>query len=955
MKKRRGIFRLELYFLAIGFCLLIVLGCGKTEDSGKSTTPDDSSSAKKFTSLEFAITVPEDFQSVNSQSSSFGPSMSTAAPSFASEQYIHQTDRVLVTVSARNEPAFIENQSLSRVGNVWSGTLNNIPLNTLLLFSVSAFDDNPPDGVDPNVATFIGTETKMLTESNQSVVVVLRKNGQEHNEFPKVVKIVRPRVVRQNSSVDIGIEFQGSPGEILTYELTSDLNANVAGTFDPTTDTANLETGNRASVFINYTSSDASGDYSHFVKVTNSQNNWSKRGFKMRIADESTSGLTVAFSPDVKYIGISRTIDTGELMVIPEIDADVSSDQLTYSWSYYGEAGNATMGATDNKDLILSNVTDETRGTAVLTVTANYGGTVGSVGTVVSQYIVAEKVQIDENLKASQIVANGTHTCSRLENSSGSLIKCWGSNANGELGVGSQFDNIDTPIVVPDQLSIRHIAAGEEFTCSTFQDGVAKCWGKNDAGQLGLGTVSSTDVNDPTPLSGITDAKEIAAGKNHACVLLDVSKRLKCWGDNTSRKLGISGDDSQHIPTPTDVSVLDDDIKKVDAGENHTCALLENGTVKCWGSNEFGQLGIDPADYTSMGINPADPFTDTPTTVEYLTEITDLALGANHTCAIRGSEGLVLCWGRNDNRQLGVSNSVNTHDRKIVLNVTDAVSISSKGDFTCAILRDRQTMCWGANNVGQLGNGIDDHPMGAEYVPNVFPATQISAGVNHACAISGNGDVKCWGANNKNQLSYTTDNDPSYVAQLVVNKLLDPIDPTAEFFIGTTLMTAPGNQYLLNGWYSDENPTRHRTQEWTLCYRRSTHGASASTFHARCDNKGETMTIIRLVNGSLVGGYASGHWNAATAGHVSTASNSFLFGITAAQYANCTNSTQCIYNHPSYGPAFGSGSGYSLRIYNNMSSLSYNTTSYGYSYSDSWFGSSSGRGINEIEVFYRSY
>jgi alpha-tubulin suppressor-like RCC1 family protein len=589
-----------------------------------------------------------------------------------------------------------------------------------------------------------------------------------------------------------------------------------------------------------------------------------------------------------------------------------------------------------------------------LTVTAHYGGTVGSVRTVVSQNIVAEKIQIDENLTASQIVANGTHTCSRLENSNGSLIKCWGSNDNGELGVGSQFDNMDTPLVVPDQLGIRHIAAGDGFSCATFNDGTAKCWGKNDAGQLGLGNVTSTDVNDPTQLNGITDAKEIAAGKNHACLLLNVSKRLKCWGDNTDRKLGISGDDSQYIPTPTDVSVLDDDVRKVDVGDNHTCALLENETVKCWGSNEFGQLGIDPANYTILGIDPADPYTAVPTTVQGLTGITDIATGANHTCAIRGSEGLVLCWGKNEARQLGVMDSVNTHARKIVLKVTEAESLSSKGDFTCAVLADRQAMCWGANNVGQLGNGLDDHPMGAEYVPNIFPATQITAGVNHACAISGNGDVKCWGANSDNQLGQGPEGNstPSYVAKLVINKLLDPIDPTAEFFIGTTLMTAPGNQFLLNGWYNAETG-RERVQEWTLCYRRSTHGASASTFHARCDNKGETMTIIRLVNGSLIGGYAAAGWNGASSGYVTNAGNSFLFGITAAEYSGCTNTSYCMYNRSDYGPTFG---GHNLRIYNDMSSLYYSlSTSYGYSMSDNWFGSSSGRGISEIEVFYRTH
>ena len=185
------------------------------------------------------------------------------------------------------------------------------------------------------------------------------------------------------------------------------------------------------------------------------------------------------------------------------------------------------------------------------------------------------------------ISAGYYYTCALL---STGAVKCWGSNLYGQLGDGSTTQSL-TPVSVPSLSSgVTAIAAGERHTCALLSTGAVKCWGYNDNGQLGDGSAASvtprtTPVDVSTLSSGVT---AISTGSYHTCALLSTGA-AKCWGKNTSGRLG-DGSNTASL-TPVSVSTLSTGVIAIAAGEAHTCAVLNTGAVKCWGYNVSGQLG----------------------------------------------------------------------------------------------------------------------------------------------------------------------------------------------------------------------------------------------------------------------------------------------------------------------------------------------------------------------------
>jgi alpha-tubulin suppressor-like RCC1 family protein len=228
------------------------------------------------------------------------------------------------------------------------------------------------------------------------------------------------------------------------------------------------------------------------------------------------------------------------------------------------------------------------------------------------------------------------HTCA-LTSVGG--VKCWGYNAFGKLGDGTTI-NRHTPVDVSALTSgVRVIAAGYYHTCALTSAGGVKCWGYNNAGQLGDGT--TTDHLTPVNVSGLTGGvRAIAAGYYHTCALTSAGG-VKCWGGNFHGQLG-DGTTTDHL-TPVNVSGLTGGVTAIAAGVDQTCALTSVGGVKCWGRNANGQLGDGTT--TTDHLTPVD--------VSGLTGgVTAIAAGGAHTCAVTSAGG-VKCWGDNDEGQLG--------------------------------------------------------------------------------------------------------------------------------------------------------------------------------------------------------------------------------------------------------------------------------------------------------------
>jgi hypothetical protein len=185
----------------------------------------------------------------------------------------------------------------------------------------------------------------------------------------------------------------------------------------------------------------------------------------------------------------------------------------------------------------------------------------------------------------------------------------------------------------------------------------------------------------------------------------------------------------------------------IDAGVNHTCAVLVNGTVQCWGSSLQGQLGA--------GVLINGGFSKTPISVIGLNTATAVSAGNNHACALL-TGGTMQCWGRNIDGQLGSGNNINTNLPVMVSGLNTAMTISAGGNHTCAILTDRTARCWGRNIEGQLGNGGTTNNNTPVMVSNINTAMAIAAGGDHTCGLLGVDTVQCWGLNTNGQLGNTT-------------------------------------------------------------------------------------------------------------------------------------------------------------------------------------------------------
>ncbi len=297
---------------------------------------------------------------------------------------------------------------------------------------------------------------------------------------------------------------------------------------------------------------------------------------------------------------------------------------------------------------------------------------------------------IDLDMGVTAISAGGEHTCAIQ----GGAAKCWGSNVNAALGLGGNPPiSTNTPRQVIDlDMGVTAISAGTNHTCAV-QNAVAKCWGNNTYGQVGV-LMTGADVTTATEVvqlgGGVT---AISAGGEHTCAIK--SEAAYCWGRNTNGILGVSETDFPESSQPRQVANLNSGVTAISAGRDHTCAI-QGGAAQCWGSNANAALGL--------GDNPLVS-TNMPLQVMGLdVDVTAISAGTNYTCAVQ--RGAAKCWGSNANGQVDVSvarEDVRTARQVEQLGV-GVTAISTAENHTCAI-QNKALQCWGSNENGRLGDG----------------------------------------------------------------------------------------------------------------------------------------------------------------------------------------------------------------------------------------------------------
>jgi alpha-tubulin suppressor-like RCC1 family protein len=331
--------------------------------------------------------------------------------------------------------------------------------------------------------------------------------------------------------------------------------------------------------------------------------------------------------------------------------------------------------------------------------------------------------------------------------------------------------------IVPLVLHAVAIASGQKHTCAVTDAGNVNCWGNNEHGQLGNGTMVNSNV--PVEVKGVENAKAVAAGWAHTCVLTE-GGGVMCWGYNKNGELGNGKTVDSSLPV--EVNGLASGVSAVATKDDHTCAVTVEGVVKCWGYNEFGQLGDGTK--TSRSV---------PVEVQGLAGKAILAAaGEGHTCVLSDSGG-VKCWGNNQSGQLGFGQEVEY--RLTSVDVTDlssgVIDLSAAGGQTCALRTGGGVRCWGNNKYGQLGDGTAEKRFAPVDVDGMGQGVgKVVTGWNHTCAVTGNGELKCWGWNYYGQLGDETKATQSRPVN--VRRLMEDAVDVAPGWAHTCAITAAG-------------------------------------------------------------------------------------------------------------------------------------------------------------------
>jgi alpha-tubulin suppressor-like RCC1 family protein len=395
-----------------------------------------------------------------------------------------------------------------------------------------------------------------------------------------------------------------------------------------------------------------------------------------------------------------------------------------------------------------------------------------------------QQFTVPEVSNAADVSAGDYHACVLLQDGE---VRCSGHNGLGQLGDGT-ITHSSTPVPVFQMTQAAGVTAGGFHSCAVLRDGTVRCWGQNDVGQLGDGTTTSSST--PVTVNGITSAIAVAAGYKHTCALVQ-NGTVKCWGDNSYGELGDGnailspqrgGPSTSHSSIPVTVVGIDTAVAVTASDGYHSCAVLQNGSVNCWGDNVSGQLG-DGTRATAV----------TPVAVAGITTAVAVSSGDFHTCGVLGN-GSVMCWGLNFSGQLGDGTGWDSNTPVQVSGISTATAVSAGVIHTCAVLQDGTARCWGYNSNGQLGDGTTTNRYAPAAVSGVATATAaVAAGNNDSCVVLQGGVVKCWGMNTYGELGIGTTADTGTPTKVLgINATWTSSDPAVATITAGGLAAANG-------------------------------------------------------------------------------------------------------------------------------------------------------------------
>jgi cysteine-rich repeat protein len=392
----------------------------------------------------------------------------------------------------------------------------------------------------------------------------------------------------------------------------------------------------------------------------------------------------------------------------------------------------------------------------------------------------------DGDCSYTQIVdlASGAHhSCMLIE---GGRVRCWGSNSHGQLGLGhAQHIGDDEQVVDGGDVALGapalQIYVGGFTNCALLEGGLVRCWGTNTNGQAGYGQTQFTSdlrVGDNEPVDWFGNvflngrAVELAGLDGSICALLE-SEEVRCWGSNSGGALAKSNDQFFKIGDdefPAHVSPVNvgAPVRQLPTGPNarHVCVLDDAGQLRCWGFGIYGQLGYgnDWTLWTTVG----GPVSAIAAGLPPEAEIVDVALGSSNTC-VAYATGEALCWGWGVHGVTGQGSTSSIGDNELPstappvdLGGRHVVDLEAGSYHVCALTNDGEAICWGHNSYGELGTGIPGH-VGDDETPGSLGASldfgglqvrDVAPGALRTCVLLENNQVYCVGYNSEGALGH---------------------------------------------------------------------------------------------------------------------------------------------------------------------------------------------------------
>jgi len=375
-------------------------------------------------------------------------------------------------------------------------------------------------------------------------------------------------------------------------------------------------------------------------------------------------------------------------------------------------------------------------------------GSIGAIFITACAYLaVPSPVRVRANISISaidptgRIAAGDKHTCAIAVDD---VIWCWGDNTYSQLGSSAFTNEFSwTPVkttALPGSRIAKRIVAGANHTCVLATDGTVWCWGYNGYGSVG---VIGSNQPDPVQVTLGGTATMIAAGGFTTCAVLSENS-LQCWGRNNKGQLGNGTSGSTGVSTPVYTSSVPSTVAHIEIGATHSCAISVAGAAWCWGEFTNGRLGTT-----------ASSDAETPTATAFLGGLaSEISAGGAHTCALL-TNGTITCFGNNNTGQLGQAITTASSSTPIVVTlVATATHVSVGKQFTCALLSTAVVHCFGDDAKGQLGFGTSGsfRETPAAVTGLTGTVVDVVAGTSHACAVMSTGQVRCWGLNDQGQL-----------------------------------------------------------------------------------------------------------------------------------------------------------------------------------------------------------